>query len=291
MTESPHPIGTIPKSRKRKDSLFKVLCLFAVFLGALFLVLVLWSGMRDGLARVNPSFLTSPPSELFPSKSGIKIAMLGSLWVVVLTLILSVPCGVAAAIYLQEIAKPSRLRDVIQSNIANLAGVPSIVFGILGLAVFVRGMNFGSSILAASLTMSLLVLPTIVLVTQEALKMVPQALREGSLALGATPWQTLFRQTLPSAVPTILTGVIFAAARAIGETAPLIVVGAVAFIRSAPEGINDRFTVMPITIYRWASDPKPEFHVNASAAIVVLLALLMMLNLTAIVLREKFKKT
>lgn len=285
-----NPIGSVPAHRRRKDKLVRNLTFITVLIGVLFLFLVLGGAIQRGVGRVSMQFLTSPMSEIFPERSGVKVAMMGSLWIVVLTLLISVPLGVAAAIYLQEISRPSKFRDFVQANIANLAGVPSIVYGLLGLAAFVRGANLGQSILAAALTMSLLVLPTIVLVTQEALRMVPNPIREASLGLGATQWQTLSRQVLPFAFPTILTGVIFSAARAIGETAPLIVIGSAVFIRQEPDNVWSSFTVMPITIYNWASNPKTEFQTNAAAAIVVLLALLVTMNLIAIILRNKYSR-
>lgn len=214
-------------------------------------------------------------------------ALLGSLWIVLLTLAISLPVGIAAAVHLEEIAKKTRLNAFIQANIANLAGVPSIIYGILGLAIFVRCFGFGNSIIAAACTMSLLVLPTVILTTQEALRTVPMAYREGSLACGATPWQTLLRMTLPCSSAPILTGVILAASRAIGETAPLLVVGALASTREVPRGIRDPYTVLPIQIFNWSGMPQHAWHVKAAGAIIVLLTMLLALNAIAIVLRNK----
>lgn len=284
------PFSSISRGRKIKDKAVYLLCLLAVLIGLLFLGVVIYGGIRDGLPRLSMDFITNPPNPRRANEAGVVVALLGSLWVVVLTMLLAVPVGVAAAIYLEEIAPKGRVRDIIQANIANLAGVPSIVYGLLGLAVFVRGMQIGTNILAAGLTMAVLVLPTIILVTQEALRMVPRSLREASLALGGTPWQTLFKQTLPNAFGTILTGIIFAAARAIGETAPLIVVGAVGFTMRSPDSLQSSYTVLPLQIYSWSTDARDAFKVNASAAIFVLIVVLTAMNLTAIVLRNKFQK-
>ncbi|MBN8689658.1 MAG: phosphate ABC transporter permease PstA [Armatimonadetes bacterium] len=280
----------VPQARKVKNLIFAGLCLVSVMMGVIILFIVLYGAMHTGITRVSPDFLVKPPSMSNPDKAGVGPALWGSLWIVALTLLFSVPFGIAAAIYLEELTRPSKFKNFVLANISNLAGVPSIIYGILGLAVFVRWLGMGNSILAASLTMSLLVLPTVILVTQESLRMVPRAYREASLALGATKWQTLFRQILPNAFPTILTGIIFSASRAIGETAPLIVVGAVAFIRRAPQDLSSSFTVMPLQIYNWSKEPTADFQRNASAAIVVLLVSLLTLNLIAIVLRNKYRK-
>ncbi len=287
---TPSPFSSVSAGRKFKDKFVHALCLTAVLVGIAFLVVVIVGGIRDGLPRLSLDFLRNPPNPRRPEQAGVFVAMMGSLWVVGLTLLIAVPVGVAAAIYLEEIARPSRTRDFVQANIANLAGVPSIVYGLLGLAVFVRAMQVGTNLLAAGLTMAVLVLPTVILVTQEALRMVPRSIREASLALGGTPWQTLIRQTLPTSIGTILTGIIFAAARAIGETAPLIVVGAVGFIVKSPSNLTDSYTVLPLQIYSWSSDPKKSFQINASAAIFVLIVVLTAMNLTAIVLRNKLQR-
>lgn len=276
-------------TRRAKDRLFQVLCFGASMLGVLLLGVVLWGAMREGFGMLNARFFNGFPTASV-ERAGIRPALIGTLWVVVLTLAISVPVGIAAAIYLEEIAKKTKFNQFVQANIANLAGVPSVIYGILGLAAFVRFFGMGQSIIAAALTMSLLVLPTVILTTQEALRTVPKALREGSLACGATPWQTLLKMTLPCALPPIFTGMILAASRAIGETAPLLVVGVVASTREIPKSLMDPYTVLPIQIYNWSSMPQQEWHELAAAAIIVLLGMLLTLNLAAIILRNKYKR-
>lgn len=279
----------VPQKRKTVNKIFAGLCLASAIIGILLLITVLLGATVPGFPRLSIDFLTSNRSRP-PEVAGIQVALAGSLMVVALTIIISVPVGIATAIFLEEIAKKSRMKDILQANIANLAGVPSIIYGILGLAAFVRFANLGSSIIAAALTMSLLVLPTVILVTQEALKMVPKSIREASLALGASQWQTLNRQTLPIAAPTIMTGVIFAASRAIGETAPLIVVGAATSLRKIPTGPMSEYTVLPLQIFNWSSQPQKAYHETASAAIIVLVILLLVLNGTAIFIRNKSRR-
>lgn len=275
------------QARKVRDRGFTGLCIAATFLGVMLLVVLLWSVMKPGAARLSWEFLTSFPSR-YPEKSGILSALMGSLWVIALTAAVAVPVGVMAAIYLEEYTRrKNRFTEFIQLNISNLAGVPSIVYGLLGLAVFVRWLDLGRSILAGALTMALLILPTVIIVSQEALRAVPRSYREASLALGATEWQTIRRQVLPSAASGILTGIILSLSRAIGETAPLIVIGAVAYVARVPKGVGDTFTVLPIQIYNWISEAKEGFHVAAAAAIIVLLVTLLALNSVAIWLRSR----
>jgi phosphate transport system permease protein len=236
-------------------------------------------------------FLTRPMSAN-PLEAGIRTAMLGTLWLIAITLVLAFPIGVGAAIYLEEYARDSWVNNLIETNIRNLAGVPSIIYGLLGLAIFVRTLGEvtgGRSILSGSLTMALLILPVIIINAQEALRAVPSSIREASYGLGATQWQTIWNQVLPAALPGILTGTILATSRAIGETAPLIVVGAITFIRFDPTGPLSRFTALPIQIYVWSQRPEQQFHDVAAATIVALLVLLLSLNATAIVLRQRFK--
>lgn len=283
------PMYQVPAKRRITSMLFGLVSGICVLLGIALLVIVLWGAVRDGLGRVNFGFVKGLLSTN-PAKTGAWNAVVGSLYIVGITVLVSVPTGIAAAILLEELTGKSKLKDLIQANVANLAGVPSIIYGILGLAVFSRGMNLGSSILAGALTMSLLVLPTVILVTQEALRMVPKPLRDGSLALGASKWQTLFKQVLPFATPTILTGVILSASRAIGETSPLFVIGAVAYSRRVPDSLDDNFTVLPIQIYNWSSMPEKGFAEVASAGIIVLIAALLTLNVIAIILRNRTKR-
>jgi len=234
-------------------------------------------------------FLTSFPSR-FAEKAGIKAALFGSLWVMALTGLISLPVGIASAIYLEDYSRKGRLATVIEINISNLAGVPSIVFGILGAAVFVTMMHLGQSVIAGALTMSLLILPTIIIASREAIRAVPNSIRLAAYALGATRWQTVWCHVLPSGTPGILTGVILALSRAIGETAPLIMVGALGYIAAVPKGPNDSFTVLPIQIYLWAGMPKADFHDLAAAGIIVLLAVLLTMNAAAVIIRQRFQR-
>jgi phosphate transport system permease protein len=256
-------------------------------------------------AWFNPTFLRTPQNSI-PEVAGIRTAILGSLWLVVITLLFAVPVGVGAAIYLVEYAKPTRLNDLIQTNINNLAGVPSIIYGMLGLAIFVRvlepwtsGAIFtdgvppaenGRTVVSAGLTLGLLTLPVVIISAQEALKSVPDSLRHAGLALGATRWQTVRSQILPVALPGLLTGTILAVARAIGETAPLILVGAASFITSDPTGPFSKFTALPIQIFQWTSFPQQEFHNIAAAASIALLVLLLTLNAVAVILRNRYSR-
>jgi len=259
----------------------------------------------DWRAWFSPTFLLSPASAT-PEIAGIRTAILGSLWLVVITVAFAVPVGVGAAIYLVEFAKPSRINDFIQTNINNLAGVPSIVYGMLGLAVFVRALESvmsgdvftggvspsdnGRTILAAGLTLGLLTLPVVIISSQEALKAVPDSLRQAGMALGATRWQTVRSQILPVATPGVLTGTILAVARAVGETAPLILVGAASFITVDPTGPFSKFTALPIQIFQWTSFPQEEFRNLAAAASIALLLLLLTLNAAAVILRNRFSR-
>ncbi len=254
-------------------------------------------------AWLNLSFLAEPMSSR-PEFSGVRTAILGSLWMISLTIIIAFPLGVGAAIYLEEYAGRNRLNRVIQTNINNLAGVPSIIYGLLGLSIFVRALNYitsgqvvglnnqnGRTILAAALTMALLILPLIIINAQEAIRAVPSSLRQASYALGATKWQTIWHHVLPVAFPGILTGNILAMSRAIGETAPLIVVGAATYIVTDPNSPFARFTALPILIYNWTSQPQEEFRSIAAAAIIVLLVMLLSLNSVAIVLRNRLRRS
>lgn len=278
------------RKRKLKNTLFTGVCLGATILAVAILVILLTKLFLDGYKRLDASFLDNFAS-MFPQKSGIKQSLVGSLYIMGLTALVTVPIGVAAAIYLEEFTlRKNRVAQFIQLNIANLSGVPSIVYGLLGLAMFVTLLGLGKSILAGALTMSILILPMVILVSQEALKAVPSGYRDGSLALGATRWQTIRRQVLPAALPGILTGVILALSRAIGETAPLITVGAIGFGTSLPKSLDDRYTVLPIQIFQWSTRPQAAFHENAAAAILVLMAMLLLMNSIAIYLRARAAK-
>jgi len=282
-------MGGISRARKLKNRLFAVFCIASLVAAGLILVYLLGSIVIDGAPRLSSDFLTSFPSGR-AGRAGIKAALFGTLWVVALSALIAIPIGVAAAIYLEElVVRKNRWTELLQINISNLAGVPSIVYGLLGLALFVRWLALDRSIISGALTLALLILPMIILVSQEALKAVPRSYRDGSLALGATRWQTIRRQVLPSAAPGILTGIILSVSRAIGETAPLITIGA-ATAWFIPSKLSDSFTVLPIQIFDWSSRPQKGFHENAAAAILVLLIVLLFLNSIAILLRARAQK-
>ncbi len=275
--------------RRRADLVFQAtaLVVLAVALAALgVLVATVW---RDGADRLDWTFLTTFPSRRAES-AGIYHAIVGSLYVIALTAAMALPVGVAAATYLEEYGGRSRLARFIELNIANLAAVPSIIYGLLGLGLFVRTMNMGRSVLAGAATLALLALPVVILSTREALRTVPSSIREGSYALGATKWQTIWYQVLPMSLPGILTGLILALSRAIGETAPLITIGALTYIPFAPDSIWSAFTVLPIQIFNWVSRPQAAFKENAAAGILVLLVLLLTMNAIAIVLRDRYQR-
>jgi phosphate transport system permease protein len=244
---------------------------------------------RDGLGRLSWSFLTSYPSRR-AEQAGIFPALVGSVFLIAVTAALAVPLGVAAAVYLEEYGHRGRFSRLIEINISNLAGVPSIIYGLLGLGLFVRFLGMGRSVMAGACTLALLVLPVVILATREALRAVPKSIREGSFALGATKWQTTWHQVLPAALPGILTGLILALSRAIGETAPLITIGALTYVPFAPSDIWSPFTVLPIQIFNWVSRPQAAFATNAAAGIVVLLVLLLVMNAAAIVMRDRFQR-
>ena len=277
------------KARKLKGTVFSVLGVLSVVVGLATLIALIADILGRGAGWLDWQFLTSFDSR-FALRAGIKAALVGTTYMMFFTILVALPLGVMTAIYLEEYAPESRLRSFIQINIANLAGVPSIIFGLLGLTVFVRWFGLGRSVLAGSLTMALLVLPIIVVATQEALRAVPASMRYASYALGATRWQTIWHHVLPYAFPGILTGNILAASRAIGETAPLITLGALTFVPFVPEHPLDRFTVLPIQIFNWTSRPQAEFHDLAAAGIIVLLAVLLTMNSIAIVLRLRLRR-
>jgi len=272
-----------------KNNLFRLLFFFATVFGLIVLVVLLYRILTQAIGWLDLDFLQNYASRR-PENAGIKAALVGSIWLMAIVAPLSLVLGVGTAIYLEEYAKKNRFTDFIQTNISNLAGVPSIVFGLLGLTVFVRGMELERSVIAAGLTMSLLVLPVIVVAAQEAIRAVPNQLREASYGMGATKWQTIYRVVLPTAIPGILTGSILALSRAIGETAPLVVIGIPTFIAYLPKSVFDTFTVMPMQIYNWTGRPQEEFQHVAAAGIVVLLALLILLNSIAVFIRNKFQK-
>lgn len=280
-----------PRSRQRgkKATIFRWIFFGATALAVVVLLVLLADVARTGGAYVSWRFISAFPSR-FPERAGILVGLLGSLWTLGFTALFSFPLGIATAIWLEEYAPSGWLSRTIQMNIANLAAVPSVVYGILGLALFVHWLSLGRSILAGSLTLTLLILPVIIISAQEAIRAVPSSIRLASFALGATRWQTVSRQVLPAAIPGILTGTILALSRAIGETAPLILIGAAAYVPFVPASPMDEFTVLPIQIFNWISRPQPAFHEIAAGGIIVLLVVLLSFNLVAILLRNHYSK-
>lgn len=272
-----------------KDQAFQILGISATFFGLILLAIFVSIILYMGFGRISWDFLTNLPSR-FADQSGIYTAWVGTLWILILTTLISFPLGVGAGLYLEEYTKESKWATFLEINISNLAGVPSVIYGLLGLEVFVRIMKLGSSILAGSLTLSLLILPIIIVSTREAISAVPSSQKEASMALGATKWQTIWNQTLPAAMGGILTGTILAISRAVGETAPLIVIGALAYVPFVPQGPMDEFTVLPIQIFNWVNRPQHEFTINAAAAIIILLILTFSINGIAIYLRNRWQK-
>jgi len=275
--------------RRILDLGFQVLAMLILVLALGSLAALIADVWADGASRLSWDFLTGFPSRR-AADAGIFHALSGSIFVILVTGALAVPIGVASAIYLEEYGRRNFIARVIEINITNLAAVPSIIYGLLGLGLFVRALGMGRSVLAGASTLALLVLPVVILATREALRAVPSSIREGSYALGATKWQTIWFQVLPIALPGILTGMILALSRAIGETAPLISIGALTFVAFAPDSIWSPFTVLPIQISNWVSRPQVEFRANAAAGILVLLALLLTMNATAIWLRDHYQK-
>jgi phosphate transport system permease protein len=275
--------------RRRRDRTFRLLAQSTLWLALGVLAALLVAVVGAGWERLSWDFLTSYPSRR-ASSAGIYPALAGSVFVVVLTGALALPLGVGAALYLEEYGRGTRLERLIEINIANLAAVPSIIYGLLGLGLFVRALAMDRSLLAGACTLALLVLPIVILSTREALRAVPKSLREASYALGATKWQTVWHQVLPVAFPGILTGLILALSRAIGETAPLITIGALTYVPFVPDSIRSPFTALPIQIFNWVSRPQTEFLQNAAAGILVLLAVLLTMNAAAIWLRDRVQK-
>jgi phosphate transport system permease protein len=277
------------KRSQWREQVFLWVCRLAVILPLAMLAVLIYDVFSDGLGRVDGDFLKAFPSYR-AVRAGIYPALLGSLYLVTITAALALPIGVGAALYLEEYGKRSRLAGILEVIIANLAGVPSVIYGLLGLELFVRVFGFGASLLSGGCTLALLVLPIVIMSSREALRTVPDSLREGGMALGATRWQMIRRVVLPMALPGVLTGAILSVSRAIGETAPLIIIGAVVFINFTPDGIDSPFTALPIQIFNWVSMPQKAFLANAAAGIVVLLITLLALNSVAIVLRHKYQK-
>ena len=271
------------------NKVWKALFFLATIFALVTLAILLYRIVTQGVGYLNIDFLTNFASR-FADKAGIKAALVGSLWLMGVVAPVSIILGVGTAIYLEEYAKKNKLNDFIRMNISNLAGVPSIVFGLLGLTIFVRMMELGKSILAAGFTMSLLILPVIIVAAQEAIRAVPNEQREASYGMGATKWQTILRVVLPAAIPGILTGSILALSRAIGETAPLVVLGIPVILQFLPDGLLSQFTALPMQIYDWAKRPQEAFQYVAAAGILVLMTVLLLMNSIAIFIRNKFQK-
>ena len=279
------------KGTSLRDRVFMWLLFVSLAIGVFTLAVLLTYVTIKGWPRLDIRLFTNMPSVRDPENAGAQSAITGTLWVISFTALVALPTGVMAALYLEEFARPnSRSQRFIEVNIQNLAAVPSIVYGILGLAVFARALALGQSVITAALTLALLVLPVIIISTREALRAVPRNIRDGSLALGATEWQTAYRQTLPAAIPGIATGTILALSRAIGEAAPLLLLGAVSFITFNPDGVLSDYTTLPIQIFNWTKDSREEFQVLAAATIVVLLLILLAMNFVAIWIRNKTQK-
>ena len=298
MSAGPIELGALESTgrmsyRNALGRAFAVATFACTLVGVLALAVLLYQVLDSGLVRLDAAFLTDLPSR-FADRSGFKVGIVGSIWVIGLTGVICIPIGIGAAIYLELYAPNNWLTKLIQLNIANLAGVPSIIYGILGLALFVRFADLGRSVAAGALTMALLVLPIVIIASQEALRAVPTSLRDGALALGATRWQTIRGQILPVAVPGMMTGVILALSRAMGETAPLIMIGAFQYVPFTPgfgiHSLSSQFTVMPVQIYSWASRPQEAFQATAAAGIIVLLIILLTLNSVAIVIRNRYQR-
>ncbi len=277
------------RRRHLKGTLFAGLAFLAVLLAILVLATLLIDVFIDGLPWLRPELFKNFPSR-FPEKAGLRSALQGSFWLMILTALIAIPIGVASAVYLEEYAPKTALTRFIEINISNLAGVPSIIYGLLGLGLFVREFGLGRSLLAGALTMSLLILPIIIVASREALRAVPRSLREAAIALGATPWQVVRDHTLRYAMSGILTGVILAMSRAVGETAPLITIGALTYIAFDLRGPLDIFTVLPIQIFNWVSLPQKAFQRLAAAGIIVLLAFTLLMNALAIFLRNRLRQ-
>jgi len=291
---------------RRLDNGFKVLGVASTLFGLVVLLVLIVDIFLDGKSRLGWSFLTSFPSRK-PELAGILSAWVGTIWIMAVTILLALPLGIGAAIHLEEYAGKNRLTNFIEINIANLAGIPSVIYGLLGLGLFVRYFNLDRSVLAGGLTLALLILPVIILSTREALRAIPFSIREASYALGATKWQTVRHQLLPAALGNIMTGIILAMSRAIGETAPLITIGALTYIAFLPQslvtfvknfpfmhfslqGLLDPFTVLPIQIFNWVSRPQKGFSADAAAGIIILLCLTLIMNVIAILLRHHCQK-
>lgn len=291
MSVVPAPPWTVTgrSAHDRSERAFRAICLLALLLPIGLLLVLIGDAVIDGAPRLTWEFLRNFPSR-HAEQAGFRAALAGSAYLMVLTALIGIPVGLGAAIYLEEYAPPGMFTSVIELNISNLAGVPSIIYGLLGLEVFVRVLALGRSVIAGAATLALLLLPMVIMASREALRTVPLSLREASLALGADRWPTIRQVVLPMSLPGVLTGVILSLARAIGETAPLITIGALTYIAFTPDSLLSPFTAMPIQIFNWISRPQAGFHVNAAAGIVVLLTLMLLMNGVAIWLRNRLQR-
>jgi phosphate transport system permease protein len=280
-------------TRYALDSAFTVLVTVAALIGIIVLVVLLVDVTRDGSSMLSLNFLTSFPSQIFPENGGIYPALVGSLWLLGLTALISVPLGLGAAVYLEEYAQDTRINRIVEVNISNLAGVPSVIYGLLGLGIFVQllaPVTGGTSVLTGALTLSLLILPVIIVATREALRAIPASIREGGYALGATKWEVIRSHLLPMALPGALTGIILALSRAIGEAAPILVVGVSLYQTYVTTGPFDGYMALPTQIYDWISRPQQVFQDSAAAGIVVIMVVLLLANSIAIVVRNRYQK-
>ncbi len=277
------------RKNRLKDQAFKIWGIACTLLGLVLLAIFIGNILIDGVMRIDWEFIMNLPSRK-AEKSGIFTALMGSVWVLLLTTIIALPVGIAAAIYLEEYSKKNKLSSILEVNISNLAGVPSIIYGLLGLEVFVRILEMGASVLAGSFTLALLILPIVIVSTRESLKAVPKSIRDASFAMGASRWQTVYHQLLPASFGGILTGIILALSRAVGETAPLIVIGALAYVPFAPSSPMDEFSVLPIQIFNWITRPQHGFVENAAAAIIILLLITFVMNGIAVYFRNRWQK-
>lgn len=277
------------KLNRIKDNAFKYFGIACTVFGLAMLAIFLGNIIIEGAARIDWAFITNFPSRN-PDKAGILPALIGTLWIMGLTAVIAIPLGIAAGIYLEEYGKKSKLATLLEINISNLAGVPSIIYGLLGLEIFGRIMGMGGSLLAGASTLSLLILPIIIVSTREALKAVPSSIKEASFAMGASKWQTVWHQLLPASFGGVITGIILALSRAVGETAPLIVIGALAYVPFVPASPTDEFSVLPIQIFNWISRPQKGFAINAASAIIILLMVTFIMNGIAMYLRNRWQK-
>lgn len=275
--------------RHRKAQLFRVATLSATLWG-LFLIVAIFSYLiYMGVGHLSAEFFQNYASRI-PERAGIKAALVGTLYLMSLTVLISVPIGVGTAVFFEEYLRPSKLKNLLELNIANLAGVPSIIFGVLGLSIFVRFFKWERSLISGAMTLSVLILPVIVIATRAALAEVPRTIKESAYALGANKKQMIWSHLIPNALPGICSGIIMALGRAIGESAPLIMVGALSFVAYTPESMWDSFTVLPVQIFNWASRPQPEFQAVAASAILVLLVIVIIFTATTTYIRQKFAK-